>query len=394
MKILVNDCAGHAFPFQLSRALARMGHSVVHAYFADLSAPRGAAAERPDDPDGFSIVPITTGMPFRKYDFLARIRQEREYARRVVALALRAKADVVLVSNTPDDALAAIAAGLPAGMRLVYWAQDIYSLGIRMVLNRKLPFAGTLVGAFYRAKERRVSHRADHIVAITHDFLPYFDSLGVSRDKVSVIENWAPLDEIRPAPPDTAWKHAQGLKGKTVALYSGTLGLKHNPSLLAQAAAAFKDRADIAFVVISEGLGARYLAEQKTIHALDNLTLLPWQPYESLSQSLSSGDLLMAIIEKDASAFSVPSKILSALCVGRPLVASIPRTNLAARTVLDAKAGLVSEPHDSEGFIANLKVLLDDPAMRARMGADARRYAERAFDIAPIALRFEALLRP
>ena len=172
MKIIVNDYAGHAFPFQLSRALAAMGHQVVHAYFADVSAPRGAAARRPDDPPDFSIEPVSIGEPLRKYDFLRRIGQERDYACRVVALARREQADAILVSNTPDDVLEVLRAGLPRGMRVIYWAQDIYSLGIRMVLNRKLPFAGTLAGAFYRAKERRFSHRADHIVAITEDFRP------------------------------------------------------------------------------------------------------------------------------------------------------------------------------------------------------------------------------
>ena len=207
-----------------------------------------------------------------------------------------------------------------------------------------------------------------------------------------MIENWAPLDEIAPLPHDNDWTREQGFAGKTLILYSGTLGMKHNPALLAEAAQALRMRPEVAVVVISEGLGADYLHEQKEARRLDNLHVLPWQPYERLSESLSSGDVLTAIIERDAAAFSVPSKILSALCVGRPLVVAIPRDNLAARTILDAQAGLVSEPDNSAGFITNLTALLDDPR-RAHMGQNARRHAEQAFAIAPIAARFDALFR-
>ena len=37
---------------------------------------------------------------------------------------------------------------------------------------------------------------SDHIVAISSDFVPILDSWGVPERKVTVIENWAPMDEI------------------------------------------------------------------------------------------------------------------------------------------------------------------------------------------------------
>jgi len=105
-------------------------------------------------------------------------------------------------------------------MPVTWWLQDIYSVGIKSVLNRKLPFAGTLVGAIYRGKEKRFAHRADHIVSITPDFLPFLRRLGVPPEKITVIENWAPVNEITPLPHDNDWKREQGLGGKTVILYS------------------------------------------------------------------------------------------------------------------------------------------------------------------------------
>ena len=39
---------------------------------------------------------------------------------------------------------------------------------------------------------------------------------------------------------------------------------------------------------------------------------------------LASADVLVALLETDAGAFSVPSKVLTSLSAGRPILAAIP----------------------------------------------------------------------
>ena len=97
---------------------------------------------------------------------------------------------------------------------------------------------------------------SDHIVAISSDFLPILDSWGVPECKVTVIENWAPMDEIDLVDRPTPWAVRHGLANKTVFLYSGTLGLKHNPGILWDLANSVRDRDDVRIVVISEGCGS------------------------------------------------------------------------------------------------------------------------------------------
>ena len=54
---------------------------------------------------------------------------------------------------------------------------------------------------------------------------------------------------------------------------------------------------------------------------------------------LASATVLIGILEEDAGVFSVPSKVLSYLCAGRPIVLCAPAENLASRTLLEAEAG-------------------------------------------------------
>jgi colanic acid biosynthesis glycosyl transferase WcaI len=390
MRIFVHDYPGHAFPVQLSREFARLGHQVTHTFAAALESPRGATESRADDPPGLTILPIVTGGRMDKYSLVRRVFDERRFGALLAEKIIEANPDLVITCTTPNDVLDMLRLNLPCDLPVVWWLQDIYSVGIKSVLNRKLPLAGTLVGAVYRAKEKRFARRSDHIVSITPDFLPFLRRLGVPPQKITVIENWAPVNEITPLAHDNAWKREQGLSGKTVILYSGTLGLKHNPALLSRTAIHYQaqHRDDIVVVVATQGLGAEFLKREGQARNIRNLVVLPWQPYDRLAEVLSSADILTAIIEPDAGLFSVPSKILSCLCAGRPVVASIPSGNLAAQTIQKARAGLVVEPGDDDGFIACIDRLLANPALGAEMGRNGRAYAEEKFDIRSIAGRF------
>lgn len=393
MKIFLHDYPGHAFPVQLSRALAHAGHDVVHAYAAVLESPRGGLERRATDPQGLTILPIVTGATMNKYAMVRRVIEERDYGIKLAKAIADVKPDLLVTCTTPNDVLDMLRTKLPKDLRTIWWLQDIYSVGINSVLSRKQPLIGALAGAVYRFKEKRFANRADHIVSITPDFVPFLKGLGVPAEKISVIENWAPADEITPLPRENAWKQEQGLSGKRIVLYSGTLGLKHNPALLLHTAAHYQEqkRDEIMVVVTTQGLGAEFLTREAKERSIHNLKILPWQPYERLPEVLSSADIITAIIEPDAGQFSVPSKILSCFCAGRPLVASIPAENLAARTIAKAKSGFVVEPGDEKGFISRIDQLLNSPDLAEEFGRNGRAYANKAFDISPIADRFLAL---
>lgn len=384
MRILVHDYPGHAFPVQLSRALARNGHAVRHLCFKEFQAPKGPIERRGDDPGGFELGFLDLGVPFEKHSFAKRWLQERRLGALAREDIVRWRPDVVLAGNAPLDVQAGSLAGArDVGAGFVYWLQDLVGVAIRKILGKKLPLLGDGIGLYYEAMERRLLRRSDAVVAITADFVPLLQGWGVPN--VHVVENWAAREEIAVAPRDNAFAREQDLIGKTVFLYSGTLGMKHDPSLLRDLAVALPDAR---VLVISEGPGAEWLAGQ----GLANLRVLPFQPFSRLGETLAGADVLVAILESDAGVFSVPSKVLTYLCAGRPILAAIPPENLAARLIGREGAGLAVSPGDRAGFVAAAKSLAGSPDLRAAQGAKALDYAARTFDIAAVAARFAAIL--
>jgi glycosyltransferase involved in cell wall biosynthesis len=389
-RIIINDYSGHPFQIQLSRELARRGHEVLHVYSADFQTPKADLLHRDADPDTFAVKGLSLGVPVDKYSFVQRRGQEIAYGKLMCQRIDAFQPDLVIGCNNPLDAQRRIGAHCRRrSIPFIFWLQDIYSDAIKSILTRKMGRAGALIGTWYQSIERQILRNADHVVAIAEDFIPRLNSWKIPSDNVTVIQNWAPKNEINVVAGDNAWRRAHGLTNKRVALYTGTIGLKHNPELLLAAAAAFGSESDIQVVVTSEGKYADYVRTEAIARNLHNLTVLPFQAFQQYSDVLASGDVLIAMIEPDAASYSVPSKVLSYLCSGKPIVLAAEERNLAARILKRSGAGTVVSPRDSSAFVSAINRFLTDEHVSEAAGAKGRAYADRMFDIGFITDRFE-----
>jgi glycosyltransferase involved in cell wall biosynthesis len=389
LRILVHDFAGHPFQVDLSRALARRGHTVQHVHCVGYTSGKGAFDTR--NLPNLTVVGLPTGGTFDRYSASRRFKQEVGYARRFDAVADAFRPDVMLACNVPLVAKAVTAAWCARkGVPWVFWLQDLHGVAMRREAEKRAGTAGKALGAGFEMVERALLRRADAVVSITPDFVPMLDGWGVAADRRTVIENWAPLSDLPQRPRDNAWRRRMGMGDRYVFLYSGTLGLKHRPEVLYALAEQHEGDADV--VVISQGMGETRLREMLAERPLANLRLLPFQPIEDYPDILGAADTLIALLEPAAGTFSVPSKVLSYLCAGRPILAAIPPANLAARTIEKAGAGAVVPPDDPEAFLVAAKQFRIDAERRRVAGTNGRSYAESVFDTVTITDRFEGVI--
>ncbi|MFF7366653.1 glycosyltransferase family 4 protein [Streptomyces tricolor] len=390
MRILVHDYSGHPFQAQLSRELARRGHQVVHSTCTAYVSGKGDLAS---DVSGLRFATIGDGVRLRKDAYVRRLGQESRLGLELARQVRREQPDVALLSNLPIPVLVVTAAVLRR-LRIpwVLWHQDVTAIALKSFAAAEVARSMGLAAKVFGAGEKWSARQAAAVVVIADSFVRVHEEWGTA-DKVTVIPNWAPLDEIVPVSRRNAWSAEHGLDGVRTVLYSGTLGLKHNPVLLVRLAERLREQGSpVRLVVVNDGPAVPVLRDAAAARGVE-LTLLPFQPYERLPEVLGTGDVLVVLLGPDAGQFSVPSKTLSYLCAGRPVLGLMPADNLAARLLRQAGSAVFPPEEPAlEGAAAWVREVLSDPARAERLGKESRALAEREFALEGCASRFEDIL--
>jgi glycosyltransferase involved in cell wall biosynthesis len=396
MEVIVHDFSGHPFQAELSRKLADRGHTVEHVSAEQYVSGKGHLEHQDDDPQTLTFSSIKLDLPFKKYAPLARLRWERAYARAWIKHLRTSQAEVVIACNLPLISLYLFSRhARRRDLPWVLWHQDIYSFALADEVRRKLPRPLAWLGAkVLVGLEARCARRASHVVAIGDAFEGVYRDWRVPENHVSVIPNWAPLDKIFPVErlnsrSDDLFDAVADLR----LVYAGTLGRKHNPRLLIDLLTTVRSNGiDAAMAVISEGEAADDLTAIASDEALP-VRVLPFQPAADLPDVLGSADVLVALLEPDATKFSIPSKVLSYMAAGRPILGLMPADNPAALDIRDS-GGFVADPTDigakaGAGWLAELS---NDRHTLADIGQRTRQTAERKFDVDKVTEQFEQIL--
>lgn len=390
--LLIHDYPGHAFPIDLSRALAKRGYPVTHVYTSAVESPRGTLVS---DTPGLRVINLGEGEPpVQKKKLFRRRFQEAAYGDAVTQLCDNLRPDLIFSANTPLEAQRKILAWANQHqIPFVFWLQDIISIAAKSILAQKLGPIGSIVGWYYGRLEAAMLRRSQHVVVIAEDFQDIIADWGVRDENMTVIPNWAPIDHIPVLPRHNPFSEKWNMHERFVVLYSGTLGLKHNPMLIADAATRLKNESDIVFLVVSEGVSVDILHHAKADRQLDNLVLLPFQPFEAFPQVLATADIMLTLLEPDAGIFSVPSKVWSAFAAARPSILVVPEVNLAAKITTRHQTGLVLGNADADNLATAILDMRNHPERRQVMGQNARAYADAHFHIPQIADQFEGLIQ-
>ena len=275
------------------------------------------------------------------------------------------------------------------GGAFIFWLQDRVSIQMIRKVRLRYGMLAAPVARVVHWLERSSLVNADAVVAITPAFQDALRDYGVKDDRVSVIRNWAPLDEIVPKDRVNPWAKSTDSRSRRSSSTPAQLGIKHDPLLLVELAQGIPEAK---VVVVSAGPGPELIRSESEKRGLTNVSLVPVQPYERLSEVLGTADVLVAIIDREGGQYSVPSKILSYMCAGRPVLASVPTNNLGAEVIREANAGIAVEPGELEEWLKSARNLAANADERHELGQQARAYAERTFAIDRITDNFEELI--
>jgi colanic acid biosynthesis glycosyl transferase WcaI len=233
--------------------------------------------------------------------------------------------------------------------------------------------------ALFAALERFLYRRATHISLISEDFRQNLLRKGVAADKLSVVPVWADPELVQPQAKENSFRREQGLEGKFVVMYAGTLGLTSALEDVLQAAHHLKGDPDTHFVMIGEGVKKEALVRFAQDNSLENVIFLPFQPRSAFSEMMAAADVSLVTLNRASSPFSLPSKVFNIMASARPILAVAPPESEVARLVEAVQCGVSVPPDQPNALAKAILELKRDPGYLDCLGRNGRAQLESHF---------------
>ena len=282
--------------------------------------------------------------------------------------------------------------GLPVAVSAAILS-TIYRSPIVLNLQDILPDAAVHVGLIKNNKiitvlkylETFAYSISTKISVIADGFTKNILAKGVSLEKITEIPNWVDINFIEPLPKENnSFRIKNNLQEKFVVMYSGNIALTQGLETVIDASSRLKHFPNIAIVIIGEAKALKRLEQYCQKNAVDNVTLLPFEPRAKLPEMLAAADVGLVIQKKNVLDFNMPSKIQVLLASGRAIVGSVPSTGTAASALRKSGAGVIVPPEEPQALADAIVKLYRDPSLADRLGRQGRIYAEQnyAFELA------------
>ena len=314
-----------------------------------------------------------------------------QYARWAVREGLRIeKPDVIWGISTPLTA--AWAAAQVARWRRVPWVFEVQDLWPAFPIAMGAVPTALARQQLYRM-EKRLYQSARHVLPLSPDMARYVTDLGIPAAKVTAIFNGTDLELAARATPDVveALRQAQGLVGKRVVLYAGTFGRANDiPTLVAAAEAMAAGDSDTVWLFLGHGFfeplvaaaAARWPERIQLIGGQARHEVFAWFALATVSMVSFLG---LPVLDANS-----PAKLYDSLAVGTPVV--VTNAGWTKALVEEHACGWYVPAGDALALAAQLRELLENPALLVQAGAHGRALAEREFDRQQLAARVQLLL--
>ncbi len=285
------------------------------------------------------------------------------------------KADVIFVQSTPPtQGMMAGIIGTIKHIPVVYNLQDIFPDSL---VNTGMTSEGSLIWKIGRIIENYSYRHAKKIIVISEDFKKNIKAKGVPEKKIVVVPNWADISGVHPVErkDNVLIKRYNLDPNKFYVTYCGNVGFTQNMDLLLDAAKELKEEMpNLAFIIIGDGADKERVQNRVSEEKIENVILLPFQPYKDIAHVFSLGDVGLIISKPGVGNNSVPSKTWSIMAAGKPVLASFDENSELSKLIDQIGCGMHSDAGSKEGLIKNINILYN--SINDEYGCNGRQYLE------------------
>ena len=341
---------------------------------------------------GVKVYRVAHYVPYKPSSLIQRLTYDISFTVTSFIAALFArKCDIIYCSCPPPTV--AFAAYLLGKLKGVPYVVKLTDLASDAALATGIMQPGPAIRAA-RAFEKFTFNKAMAVVCLCRGFIDRLKERGVDEKKLLLIPDWGDTVNVRPCEDDSSFRLTNRLPSeKFLVFHTGNMGKKQCLINVLNAAELTKREYDIMWILVGQGEERAYLEREVSRRDLSNVRMLPLQPAEVLPQMYATADLLLlnqAAAIEDA---VIPSKLLTYMAAGRPVVGSVCEKSEAYRQIRLANCGVMVPAENPQALADAVVALRSNPALCKELGANGRIYAEAHFTKARVLREYDDFFR-
>lgn len=337
--------------------------------------------------EGVPVIRVPSSIPARPGSLVQRLLYDGSFALAAGLTALRIPRADMYVYVGAQPAVAA-ATAFVAFVQRRPWVAKVADLAVN---------AGAAVGIIrpkaliqlLRTVEYSIYRRADSVLVLTEGFSEELLRHGLNEQKLQVVRDSEDLASLTPTTSREETRQRHGLDpDQPLVTHIGSIGRKQGLQVAVKAATV--DQSGACWLVVGDGPERSAI---KRSAPPGRMRFLPFMPRPQLADLLAASDLALLTQSRGVIESVIPSKLITYMAAGLPVVASVHADCEAARLISQADCGLLVEPEAPDALRRAIADLLADPARRRQLSVAGRSFAEREFDRSTVLARQAAILK-
>ena len=282
--------------------------------------------------------------------------------------------DILFVVSPPLGL--AIAAAILGWLWRVPYVFHVADLQPDTALDLGMVRPGRFARLLY-AVERLGYRHAAIVSTLTEAMRARIIAKGIPAEKVMLFADWADPQLFALAGGQSGTiRQALGLGDAFLVLHAGNMGVKQGLDVVLDAAQDTRSNPGIVYLLVGDGAMRPHLEARARAMGLENVRIAPLLDHARFLQVLAAADVCLVTQQRTVADVVFPSKVLTLLAAGKPVIASVTGGSAVANAIAGAGAGMVVTPEDGGALVAAIETLRRDSALRNRMAAAGRAYAQ------------------